>query len=183
MKITKKQLKRIIAEEHALVYGKPSKTKARGRRRPSSRRVTKRALAERRMIARRKKEIIIEAKAELIASQMMTEGWFKNAIAGMKGALGAVGGEIEKMAAPITQAANNTIKAYKDSAKKQKDDDKADFLENLPEKIAKPLAKELWGEFSKELAKKMKKLGFSDEETQQHIAAQSSMWASAGNKA
>ena len=63
MKITKRQLKRIIAEEHALVYGKPKRKTSRKRR--SSRK----AMLESR---RRKREIMIEAKAKILAEELVT---------------------------------------------------------------------------------------------------------------
>ena len=83
MKITKGKLKQIIAEEHALVYGRKV-------RKPRSRRkvATSNTLYE-----ARRRELMIEAWAKNEAELIMEFGWLKT---GLKNALGAVGSAMGK---------------------------------------------------------------------------------------
>lgn len=68
MKITKNQLKRIIAEEYALVYGSKKKNKISK---------TKKTLRERKRIKARRNELIREAQGRLVVEHMLEENFFK----------------------------------------------------------------------------------------------------------
>ena len=79
MRITKGKLKQIIAEEHAIVYGRRGRTN-KARRRVSPKRG--------RLYEARRRELMIEAWAKREAELIMEFGWLKT---GLKNALGAVG--------------------------------------------------------------------------------------------
>lgn len=181
MKITKGQLKRIIAEEHALVYGKSSKKTNRksSRRVRGSKKVARRSLQERRILARRRQEILLEARAQLIAEKMLQESWLTKAFAGIKGALTAGGTEIAdlagKVAAPIKDAKNKVVAAYKKSAEAEENESKKKALAALPEEAEK-VAGELYKDFAKQLAKALTKAGYEEEEAMSHIAGQAAIW-------
>lgn len=67
MKITKRQLKRIIAEEHALVYGTKNRT------RKKTRRLTTK---QRRIVeAKKKRAILAEVRLQYNCDQVMEEGF------------------------------------------------------------------------------------------------------------
>lgn len=100
MKITKGQLKRIIAEEHAVVYG----TKRRTRRPVGTRRV-----AKKRYLSEAKREMINEIQARAISNQLMEAGFFSALKAGFKTAMG-LGGEAAGAALKKGAEAANAVK-------------------------------------------------------------------------
>ena len=66
MKITKKQLKRIIAEEHAIVYGT---------KKPARKRTRKLTARQRRIVeAKKRKAILAEARRNYACDQVLEEG-------------------------------------------------------------------------------------------------------------
>jgi len=100
MKITKGQLKRIIREEHALVYGAKKPTRVKGRKTTSRRKTRKQYLSE----ARR--ELIIEQRSIAFANQLHEAG-FGSMLKGLaKGISGIAGGAAEAAWGGMTKAGN-----------------------------------------------------------------------------
>ena len=120
MKITKRQLKKIISEEYALVYGKKAPVSKNRKRRVA--RAKQKRLQERKMHQR---EVLIEAKAKIIAREIMEEGWFTDALAGIGGVLGKAGEKVGDQVGKVGKMADDTWKAtkkaYVDAAKENKD--------------------------------------------------------------
>lgn len=108
MKITKGQLKRIIAEEHALVNGKTRKT-----RRPVGRRKT----AKKRFVNEAKRELVLEIQSRAVSNELLEEGFFDAIKAGF-GAVKSLGG---KAAGAAAEKAGKAAKAVSDQATALKD--------------------------------------------------------------
>ena len=88
MRITKGKLKQIIAEEHALVYGK------RGRTRNARRRVAN----SKTLVERRRRQIMLEQWSEREAQLIMEFGFFKSLKNAAKSGLDALGKGASKAA-------------------------------------------------------------------------------------
>jgi len=122
MKITKKQLKRIIAEEHAVVYGKTK---------PSRRRTRKLTSKQRRIVeARKKRAILKEAQRNYACNQVIEEGFGKF--------LKQVGGMFSKGVEQAAKIKDNTVAAWKDLGDKIDADEKKmnDFREEMKADIS-----------------------------------------------
>jgi hypothetical protein len=151
MKITKRELKRIIAEEHALVYGK----KLIGRRKTSKKQHMHEA----------KRQLVVEIQSRAISNEILEEGFFDALKAGVK-ALGSLGGKaasaaaqkasdaganIAKKAEEMKSAAGEQIQALKDKGN--------EALATVQEEYLKKLQAELKAKIAaatQELAKAMK---------------------------
>ena len=147
MKITKGQLKRIIAEEHAVVYG---------RRKPTA----SRRVAKKRRLSEAKRELVIEMQSRAIANELLEEGFFDSIKAGLKAAAGIGGkaaGAAMKKAGEAAQsvkdgvgelaaAAGEQIEAMKQAGKDALAAVQDEYLKKLTDEITKKLqatAKEL----------------------------------------
>ena len=121
MKITKKQLKRIISEEHALVYG----TKK------SSRKKTRKLTSRQRRIveARKKRAILREAQRNYACNQVIEEGFGKF--------LKQVGGMFSKGMEQAGKIKNQTVDAWNELGEKIEADEKNmnAFREEMKEDI------------------------------------------------
>lgn len=97
MKITKGQLKRIIAEEHDLVYGKPKRTVK--RRKPIGRKKTRKQY-----ITEARQQLIREQRAIAFSNQVIEEG-FGTMLKGLAKGIGKLaGGGAEKAWGQMTKA-------------------------------------------------------------------------------
>ena len=154
MKITKGKLKQIIAEEHALVYGK--------RRRPQGRRKT----TKKQRMNEAKRELVLEIQSRAISNELLEEGFFDAIKAGF-GAVKSLGGKaagaaVEK-AGKAAKAVSDQATALKDAASaqiealKEKGNDalaavQAEYLEKYTAQIKSKVE-----EYTKELVAQMKK--------------------------
>ena len=137
MRITKGQLKRIIAEEYALVYGKP---KSKTSNRTSIRR---RRLQEQKLLEARKRDLLLEAKAKLIVEEfMMKEGFFDRVAAGLSGLFGGeggiadqIGGAIEKASNAIQTSAEKAKAAMNKAIEAQKEKEKQEALKAMQDSV------------------------------------------------
>ena len=112
MKITKGQLKRIIAEEHQVVFGKGP---VRGKSRKS------RKLQERKLLAERKKQILVEAKAQMIVEEeMLQEFILRKLIGGAAGLFGGEKGLATQLAKSMQSVAKRITGAYEEASKQMK---------------------------------------------------------------
>ena len=131
MKITKGQLKRIIAEEHALVYGKPKrKTSKRNRN-------NRRRLQERKLLEARKRDLLVE-------EFMMNEGMFSKIAAGLSGLFGGeggiadqVGGTIEKVATSLKNSKDKAMGAMNKAIEAQEKKEQAAALQKMKDSVDK----------------------------------------------
>ena len=173
MKITKGQLKRIIAEEHKLVYGKPTKTR---KRKPTGRRKTKKQYMN-----EAKRQVIIEIQSKAIANQVLEEGlWdmIKGAASTVKDLAGDAGAAAQQK---ITKgyeavkgagegawdAAGDYVEGLKTAGNEKLADVSKNFLENTKKSIEEKIKA-----VSGDLAKQIKKIddGMSDDEIKTTIA-------------
>jgi len=165
MKITKRELKRIIAEEYAVVYGKPKRKTS---KRNSNRR---RRLQERKLLEARKKDLLIEAKAKLIVEEfMMNEGFFGKMAAGLSGLFGGeggiadqVGGTIEKVTSAVTKSKDQALAAMDKAIKAQEKKEAAAALENMKNSVSKEGGGAFY-RWASDHVKKCLKAGVSKEE-------------------
>ena len=176
MKITKGQLKRIIAEEHALVYGKP-------KRRKNVRRTNQ--LAKRRRLAehkRRKQEILLEAKSALLVEEFIQEGFFGQALAGLKGVFGAAGEGIKAKASEFGKAIKGKWDTAKEefakAAEAQKDDDIQKAMKNIMDRYPDEAAR-YYKDWMQAMAKDLIKAGMEEEEAKATLVGMQQAWADA----
>ena len=116
MKITRKQLKRIIAEEHAVVYGTKPKRNVRRRKPIGKKKTRKQYLSE----ARR--ELIREQRAIAFSNQVIEEG-FGSFLKGIGKGIGKIAGgageaawgQMTKAGGAIATAANTAAEAATDA--------------------------------------------------------------------
>ena len=163
MKITKGQLKRIIAEEHQVVFGKRP---VRGKSRKS------RKLQERKLLAERKKQILVEAKAQMILEEymLMNEFSIKKMFAGAKGLFGGdkgLAGQIYKAASSVTSALNTARKeamAAADASIKAMENEEGKAAMEEIKKDSPRVASTAFFEFVKPKVEKMVAGGMSKEE-------------------
>lgn len=117
MKITKKQLKRIIAEEHAIVYGT---------KKPARRRTRKLTAKQRRIVeAKKRKAILAEARRNYACDEVLEEGLGKF--------LKQMGGMFTKGLEQASKIKDATVDAWKDLGDKIDADEKAmqDFRDEM----------------------------------------------------
>ena len=130
-------------------------------------------------------DYLAEKNAMAKQEKMIQESWLSKAFAGLSGALEQGGKEIgalaTKVAKPVTDAKNKIVDAYTTAAKKEEDKNKKAVLEKLRDEEALTIAKGLYKDFSKQLAKMLTKAGFTEEEAMTHIASQSAMWQKAAS--
>mgnify|MGYP005726436473 CR=1 FL=1 len=154
MKITKGQLKRIIAEEHQLVFGKKP---VRGKSRKT------RKLQERKLLAERKKQILVEAKAQMILEEymLMNEFSIKKMFAGAKGLFGGdkgLAGQIYKAASSVASALDTARKealAAADASIKAMENEEGKAAMEEIKKESQKLASTAFYEFVKPKVEKM----------------------------
>ena len=182
MRITKGQLRRIIAEEHALVYGKKTKpTNKKVSRKRTTAKPTRRKLSP--LKEARRRDLMIEARAEILVEELLEEGFFSKLMAGLKGAGSHVG---EKMATPIKKAAQlassaweETQTAYRKAAEEQEDKEKAAALEAATE-AAESEAIEHFKKYLKDLVATLLKGGYEDDDAQAEASTMAlAAWPSA----
>lgn len=171
MKITRKQLKRIIAEEHAVVYG----TKKRTTRRPQGRRKTTKKV----YVNEAKRAMINEIQIRAITNELMTEGmfgdmwdsaksWIGSAadVAGEEGkkAIGAIGKKAQGMAQAAAEMASSS-KDYVQGLAKAGNEKLAKVAEKQAERMKQIIAKKV-EEMTDELVAQIKKINpdFDEEE-------------------
>ena len=157
MKITKGQLKRIIAEEHAVVYGKKTKS-----RRP----VGRRKIAKKRFVNEAKRELVLEIQSRAVSNELLEEGFFDAIKAGF-GAVKDLGGKAAASAAEaaagaaksvsdkakdLQKAAASQIQAVKDAGNDALASVQEEYLKKYTEEIKKRIE-----EYTKELVAQMKK--------------------------
>ncbi len=121
MKITKGQLKRIIAEEHAVVYGTKRKT-----RRPVGRRKT----AKKQYVNEAKRELINEIQAKAITNELMVEGFFGDLWSNAKAALGVAKDAAGEAGAAAAKSIGKTAQGFAKTASDMGDKSKA-FLQGM----------------------------------------------------
>tara|TARA_B100000676_G_C17940441_1_gene766101 strand:- start:12 stop:539 length:528 start_codon:yes stop_codon:yes gene_type:complete len=171
MKITKRQLKRIIAEEYALVHGT--------KRRRTSRRSTRNA---RQLREAKRAELLREAKAKILVEEMMQEGWFTDLIGGLT----AVGGEAgkaakagyEKVAKATTDAWKATKQSFEDGVKANQEKEKQ-AAEKKALEFAEADAKSKYQEYMQGLVKIFLDGGYEDEEAQAKAGMLALAWGDA----
>ena len=170
MKITKGQLKRIIAEEYAVVYG----TKRKPARRSASR--TKRLREANRA------NLLREAKAEILVQEMMQEGWFSDLLGGLKSVGGKAGEQAmkgyEKVTKTTTDAWNATKTAYEAGVKENQDKEKKAAEEKALE-FSEADAASKYKEYMQSLIKIFLDGGYEDEEAQAKAGALALAWGNA----
>ena len=178
MKITKGKLKQIIAEEHALVYGK--------RRKPQGRRKT----TKKQRMNEAKRELIHEIQVRAITNELMTEGMlnelfglgkmarfakaaFSTAkdVAGEAGAAAMqqvtkAGQAVADKAADMKTAAGEYIEGLKDSGEEKVADVLKKFAQNKAEDLKKTV-----GDLTQELVDALKKAGLEEDEVKANVAA------------
>jgi len=109
MKITKRQLKRIIAEEHAIVYGT---------KKPARKRTRKLTAKQRRIVeAKKRKAILAEARRNYACDQVLEEGLGKF--------LKQIGGMFSKGMEQATKIKDATVTAWNDLGEKIDADENA----------------------------------------------------------
>ena len=116
MKITRKQLKRIIAEEHAVVYGTKPKRNVR-RRRPVGRKKTRKQY-----LSEARRELLREQRAIAFSNQLIEEG-FGSFMSGIAKGIGKIAGgageaawgQMTKAGGAIATAANTAAEAATDA--------------------------------------------------------------------
>lgn len=151
MKITKGQLKKIIAEEYAVVYGK----KPMGQRKTSKKQYMNEA----------KRQLVVEIQSRAISNEILEEGFFDSLKAGIK-ALGSLGGKaataaaekasdagatIAKKAEEMKSAAGEQIQALKDKGNEALATVQEEYLEKLQAELTDKIKAA-----TQELAKAMK---------------------------
>lgn len=151
MKITKRELKRIIAEEHAAIYGK----------KPLGRRKT----TKKQHMTEAKRQLVVEIQSRAISNEILEEGFFDALKAGVK-ALGSLGGKaasaaaqkasdagatIAKKAEEMKSAAGQQIQALKDKGNEALASVQEEYLKKLQAELKSKIAKA-----TQELAKAMK---------------------------
>lgn len=151
MKITKRELKRIIAEEHAAVYGK----KPLGRRK----------ITKKQHMTEAKRQLVVEIQSRAISNEILEEGFFDALKAGVK-ALGSLGGKaasaaaqkasdagatIAKKAEEMKSAAGEQIQALKDKGNEALATVQEEYLKKLQAELKNKIA-----DATQELAKAMK---------------------------
>jgi methionyl-tRNA synthetase len=135
MRITKGQLKRIVAEEHAIVYGT---------KRPASKITRKLTASQRRIIeAKKQRAILTEAKLNYAMNGVIEEG--------LGSFLKKLGGMAMKGAQKVTQAVSDTKAAWDEVSKEVEIEEKA---KADVEKAIKDEA----GKLNKEVMEKIKNL-------------------------
>ena len=157
MKITKGKLKRIIAEEHAVVYGTKRRT-----RRPVGRRKT----AKKRFVNEAKRELVLEIQSRALSNELLEEGFFDAIKAGF-GAIKNLGGKaatsaaekagaavksVSDTAGKLKSAASDQIEALKDAGKEGLAAVQKEFMDKYTEQIKAKIQ-----EYTKELVAQMKK--------------------------
>ena len=166
MKITKGQLKRIIAEEHALVYGEP-------KRKTSKRRsLSRKAMLESR---RRKREIMIEAKAKILAEEMIQEGWFTDMLSGLGAAAKS---NYKKVKSAASDAWQDTKAEYAKGVAENQEKEKAAADKKALE-FAEGEAKSKYKEYLEGLSKILLKGGYSDDEAKAKAGELALAWGTA----
>ena len=154
MKITKGQLKRIIAEEYAVVYG--TKRRPQGRRRTTKKQRMNEA----------KRELVLEIQSRAISNELLEEGFFDAIKAGFStvtslggkaaGAAAEKAGKAAKavsdQASALKNAATDQIDALKDAGKDALATVQAEYLEKYTAQIKAKVE-----EYTKELVAQMKK--------------------------
>jgi hypothetical protein len=172
MKITKRQLKRIIAEEYALVNG----TK---RRRTSSKRVSAKS---KQLREAKRADLLREAKAKILVEEMMQEGWFSDLLGGLKAVGGKAGEEAmkgyEKVAKTTTDAWKSTKAAYEAGVKENQDKEKA-AAEKKALDFSEADAKSKYQEYMQGLVKIFLDGGYEDEEAQSKAGMLALAWGDA----
>ena len=145
MRITKGKLKQIIAEEHAIVYGRRGRTNKARRKVPSKRG---------KLYESRRRELMIEAWAEREAELIMEFGWLKT---GLKNALGAVGsamGDGVKAAGTFARtAAETAVQKAKDGAAAL-----ADMADQGWANLSKEYTKRMADDFKKHIQDELQKM-------------------------
>ena len=151
MKITKRELKRIIAEEHAAIYGK----------KPLGRRKT----TKKQHLTEAKRQLVVEIQSRAISNEILEEGFFDALKAGVK-ALGSLGGKaasaaaqkasdagatIAKKAEEMKSAAGEQIQALKDKGNEALATVQEEYLKKLQDELKNKIATA-----TQELAKAMK---------------------------
>ena len=110
MKITRKQLKRIIAEEHAVVYGTKPKRTVR-RRKPVGRKKTRKQY-----LSEARQELLREQRAIAFSNQVIEEG-FGSFMSGIAKGIGKIaGGASEKAFGQMTKAGGAIATAASNAA-------------------------------------------------------------------
>ena len=147
MKITKGQLKRIIAEEHAVVYG----TKRRGAVKGKSRKTKQVRLNE------AKRQLIAEAQARVMTAELLEEGFFDSiksmfqtggGVLGDAGeavakSIGTAGQAIVKQAGEMKKAAGDKVSALKKAGEEKIADIYQEYLKNYVNSIGDRIEKDL----------------------------------------
>ena len=153
MKITKGQLKRIIAEEHQVVFGKKP---VRGKSRKS------RKLQERKLLAERKKQILVEAKSQMILEEYMLQEFnLKKMFAGAKGLFGGDKGIAGQIAKSVQSVANKISGAYEEATKQMQanidaiSDEEQKAAVEAASKEAETAGSKAFMEFAKPMIEKM----------------------------
>ena len=171
MKITKGQLKRIIAEEYTAIYGK-KKLISKPKRLTKSKRIRE---AKRRNLLR-------EAKAEILVEEMMQEGWFSDLLGGLKSIGGKAGEEAmkgyEKVAKSTTDAWKATKSAYEAGVKENQEKEKAE-AEKKALQFAEADAASKYKEYMQSLVKIFLDGGYEDEEAQSKAGMLALAWGDA----
>ena len=147
MKITKGQLKRIIAEEHAVVYGKKRRGTVKGKAKKSKQVRLNEA----------KRQLIVEAQARVMTGELLEEGFFDSiksifqtgggvlgdAGEGIAKAIGGAGQQIVKQAGELKKQAKNKIGALKKAGEDKIADIYQKYLENYVNSIGDRIEKDL----------------------------------------
>ena len=147
MKITKGQLKRIIAEEHAVVYGKKRRGTIKGRARKSKQVRLNEA----------KRHLIAEAQARVMTGELLEEGFFdaiKSVFQTGGGVLDKAGESIAKniagagkaivkQAGELKKAAGEKVTALKKAGEEKIADIYQEYLKNYVNSIGDRIEKDL----------------------------------------
>ena len=178
MKITKGQLKRIIAEEHAVVYGTKTKT-----RRPVGRRKT----SKKQYVNEAKRELINEIQARAITNQLLEEGIlneffgkmgrmakaaFKTAkgVAGEAGAAAIkqateAGAAVAKKAGDMASATTDFIDGMAKAGQEKVAKVAKDFVKNAQQELKDEIQK-----LTNDLVKQLKDAGEDDDSIKSTVA-------------
>jgi len=173
MRITKGQLRRIIAEEHALV----NRTK---RSRTSSKRIS---VKSKQLREAKRADLLLEAKAKILAEEMIEEGWFGDMISG----LGKVGDKAsekakagyEKVQSATTDAWNATKTAYQQGVKDNQDKEKK-AAEDKAFNHAVDEANKGYKEYLQSIIKILLNGGYEEGEAQAKAGQLALAWSNAG---
>jgi len=172
MKITKGQLKRIIAEEHALVYGT--------KRRPQGRRKT----TKKQRLSEAKRELISEIQTRATVNELMAEGFFGNMFRNMKAALSTAGdiageagaaaaGKVAKTGKAIADKAGEMktqAGEYIDGLKDSGNEKIADISRKFQESIVSQLKKQI-ADLTADYVKECEELGQTADEAKANLSA------------